>query len=101
MSRRHGLVLLFGFNIYLSSHQFHSYFYVSRSTEVLEAFGVIDMDEIASDKRSESMKQRVMNRLSFIKRSVTSFDLKAMVNNPKQKSGALGIAAGALLGFLL
>jgi hypothetical protein len=47
------------------------------------------------------MKKRVMNRLGDLKRSVTHFDLKEMVNNPKQKAGALGIAAGALLGFLL
>jgi hypothetical protein len=67
----------------------------------LEAVGVIDMDELVSDQQSESMKKRVLSRLGDLKRSVTNFDLKGMVNNPKQKAGALGIAAGALVGFLL
>jgi hypothetical protein len=68
-------------------------------TEVLEAVGVIDMDEIVSDKQSESMKKRVMSRLGDVKRTVTNLDLKEMVKDPKQKAGALGIAAGALVGF--
>jgi hypothetical protein len=70
-------------------------------TEVLEAVGVIDMDEIVSDKQSESMKKRVMSRLGDVKRTVTNLDLKEMVKDPKQKAGALGIAAGALVGFWL
>ncbi|KAG7337080.1 hypothetical protein IV203_008176 [Nitzschia inconspicua] len=71
------------------------------ATEVLEAVGVIDMDELVTEKQTESMKKRVMGRLGDIKRSITHFDLKQMVKNPKQKAGALGIAAGALVGFLL
>lgn len=71
------------------------------STEVLEAVGVIDMDDLVSEQQSESMKQRVMTRLGGVKRSITSMDLKEMFNDPKQKAGAMGIAAGALLGFLL
>jgi hypothetical protein len=67
----------------------------------LEAVGVIDMDQLVSDQQTESMKKRVMSRLGDIKRAVTHFDLKEMVNDPKQKAGALGIAAGALVGFLL
>lgn len=62
---------------------------------------MIDMDEIVSDKQSESMKKRVMSRLGDVKRTITNLDLKEMVKDPKQKAGALGIAAGAMVGFWL
>ena len=62
---------------------------------------MIDMDEIVSDQQSESMKKRVMSRLGDVKRTVTNLDLKEMVKDPKQKAGALGIAAGAMVGFWL
>lgn len=62
---------------------------------------MIDVDDIVTDQQSESMKKRVMSRLGDVKRTITNMDLKEMVNDPKQKAGALGIAAGALVGFLL
>jgi len=62
--------------------------------------GIIDMDEIVSDERSESMRKRFMSRLGDVKRTIANFDLKEMVNDPNQKSGALGIATGAMVGFL-
>jgi hypothetical protein len=71
------------------------------STEVLEAIGFIDMDEIVSDESTQSMKQRALGSLSGIKNAIRDFDLKEMVEDPKQKSGALGAAAGALVGFLM
>lgn len=71
------------------------------STEVLEAIGVIDVDAMVSEQQTESMKQRVMGRLGNIKQSISHFSLKEMVNDPKQKAGALGIALGAIVGLML
>mmetsp|Transcript_15129 Transcript_15129/g.24483 ORF Transcript_15129/g.24483 Transcript_15129/m.24483 type:complete len:166 (-) Transcript_15129:268-765(-) len=71
------------------------------ATEVLEAVGIIDMDDIVSDESTQSIKQRALSRLGDIKKSFKKFDLKELVNNPVQKAGALGAAAGAMIGFLL
>jgi hypothetical protein len=67
----------------------------------LEAVGLIDMDEIVSEEDTQSIKKRAMNRLGDLKKSIKDLDLKTMVNNPKHKAGALGAAAGAIIGFLL
>jgi hypothetical protein len=43
-------------------------------TEVLEAVGIVDMDEIVSDEQSESMKQRILSRLGDVKRTITKME---------------------------
>jgi hypothetical protein len=59
------------------------------------------MDDFVSDEKTESMKNRVLHSVGGIKNAIKDFNLKEMVEDPKQKSGALGAAAGAIVGFLL